>query len=138
MKKCKKHPRFKALRRPTAKCVDCHVMWLTKNRGAYRVKLSRLSTDPKNFGPNPLRTEVINGYCNYLPKVGYGFVLLSKPIKKGTSVRLVHTSDIQSFRFKKAREQQFITQNSEYHLEIIRKVKRNPYKLPIPIIITIG
>ena len=33
MKKCKKHPKYKALQFPTSKCEDCRNIWLNSEKG---------------------------------------------------------------------------------------------------------
>lgn len=97
----------------------------------YRVKLTKVSTNQ-----NGLRTPVVEGYCNELPQVGKGFVLLTEPLETG-DVRKVWTSNVKAFSLEEKTEMQFTTQYSEYHLEIKEEVEENPYTLPPPVVIEI-
>jgi hypothetical protein len=97
----------------------------------YRVTLTKLSKNKNAF-----RTQSIDGFCNALPKVGNGFIVLAEPLESG-DVRKVWTSNVKEIISKGKRDIRFLTQHSEYHLGIVRKVKRNPYKLPLPIMIQI-
>jgi hypothetical protein len=97
----------------------------------YKVKLTKVSTNK-----NGMRTPIVEGYCDELPTVGQGFILLTEPLETG-DVRKVWTSNVKAFSVEEPKEMQFTTQYSEYRLEIQAEVEQNPYELPPPIMVQI-
>lgn len=45
-------------------------------------------------GPNPLRTEVVEGAPDMLPQVGTSLRFFSKPLTEGASLRVITTSRV--------------------------------------------
>ena len=77
----------------------------------YKVRLTKIRSNHNN-----LRSNIIVGETNELPKVGEGFQMLSEGIDFGT--RHVWTSPIKHLE-KMNNTYQFNTENSVYKLEIL-------------------
>lgn len=86
------------------------------NLKIFDIKLTRLSTTPTK-----LRTPVVIGTCDYLPKVGTSFLMFSKPIDPLADMRIVETSKITSVSMLvKDKHYMFTTETgSEYELNVI-------------------
>ncbi len=84
-----------------------------------KVKLTKLSNNHNN-----LRTKEVIGSADKLPVVGERFVMTSRPLDQGASVRLISTSPVTGIYhdFNLHSELYTIkTENSTYLIEVLDK-----------------
>ena len=80
-----------------------------------KIKLEKISTNKGG-----LRTSVVEGKCESLPKVGQTFIMTAPPLEAG-DLRVIETSfvtEIQDFQ----EMIKFKTQNSSYELTFVNEV----------------
>jgi hypothetical protein len=82
-------------------------------------KLTKVCSLTQVRGPNPLRTQTIDGWFTTEPTVGRSFRFYAEPLTEGAEVRMVATSPVvRVVRCMDKREIVFNTENSTYEIEI--------------------
>lgn len=77
-----------------------------------KVKLEKVSKNEGN-----LRTSTIDGFCDYLPKVGERFLMTAPPLES-EDLRVVQTSIVQAVGCERDSHIEFITEFSDYCLTL--------------------
>ncbi len=79
-----------------------------------KVRLTKLLSTHSN-----LRTDVIEGRCDSLPKEGRDFFMTAPPLDPKAVVREIHTTKVKKVKWDIMKSAIFVTKNSTYQIDVL-------------------
>jgi len=85
----------------------------------FKVRLKKLASIHSN-----LRTDIIEGECNFLPALHHSFLMFAPPLDPAMGVRSIQTSQITEIE-QAGKHYGFRTANSTYELEVLMSIRKD-------------